>query len=129
VGGVDLSDLGGGHPPELHLWVRAPAAPDDLITAQAMLAYASEVYFVATALRPHEGISQAMVFSTFTPAVLSHGLAFHDTTFQASDWLLFVLSSPHTATGRIFGQADVFTEQGVLVASAWQENLLRPLPR
>jgi acyl-CoA thioesterase II len=128
VGGADLADLRGGDPPELHLWIRTPAGPDGPVAAKAMLAYASEPFFVAAALRPHEGISQAMVYTTFTPAVVSHSMAFHDASFQASDWLLFAIASPQVAAGRVFGRADVFTERGAFVASVWQENLLRPLP-
>ena len=126
VGDVDLSDLCGGNPPELNLWMRVPGAPPDPLIAQAMLAYCTEPFFVATALRPHEGVSQAKSYVTYAPAVTSHGVAFHDRSFRASEWLLFALSSPHSARGRVFGRADVYTESGDLVASAWQENLLRP---
>jgi acyl-CoA thioesterase-2 len=127
VDGVDLGDLRGGNPPELHVWMRVPDAPPGPLVAQAMLAYCSEMFFVATALRPHEGVSQAKAYSTFAPAVVSHAVAFHDGSFDASDWLLFAFSSPHTAAGRVFGRADVFSEAGVLLASVWQENLLRPV--
>jgi acyl-CoA thioesterase-2 len=127
AGGVDLNDLNGGNPPEVHLWMRVPDAPPDPLVAQAMLAYCTEPFFVATALRPHEGVSQTKSYSLFTPAVTSHGVAFHDRAFRASDWLLFALSSPHSGQGRVFGRADVFNQAGELVASAWQENLLRPI--
>jgi acyl-CoA thioesterase-2 len=125
--GVDLSDPAGGHPPEVHLWMRVPEAPPDPIVAQAMLAYCSEPFFAATGLRPHENMSQAHFYVTIAPAVTSHGVAFHDRSFRASDWLLFAFSSPHTSQGRVFGRADVFDEDGQSVASVWQENLLRPV--
>jgi acyl-CoA thioesterase-2 len=125
--GVDLSDPAGGHPPELHLWMRVPDAPPDPIIAQAMLAYCSEPFFAAAALRPHENVSQANFYVTFAPAVTSHGVAFHDRSFVASDWLLFVFTSPHAGHGRVFGRADVFNEAGQSVASVWQENLFRPV--
>jgi len=126
VGDVDLSDPTGGGPAAVELWVRAPDAPDDLLVAQALLAYATEPHFVGTALRPHEGVSQAHSYERFVPAVVSHGLQFH-APFRARQWLLLALSSPHHAAGRVVGRGDVFTEEGELVASCWQENLLRPV--
>jgi acyl-CoA thioesterase II len=127
VGDVDFADPGGGFPPEILVWVWVPGAPDDTTVAKAMIAYASEAYFVATALRPHAGMSQASLFTELTPAVVSHGLAFHDHSVRVSDWLLYAFTSPHLAAGRVFGRGDVFTSDGRLVASVVQENLLRPV--
>ena len=77
--------------------------------------------------RPHDGVSQASLFTELTPAVLSHGIAFHDHSVRVTDWLLFAFTSPHLEAGRVFGRGDVFTRTGHLVASMWQENLLRPV--
>ena len=94
-----------------------------------MIAYCSEMYFVGTAFRPHEGVSTADAFSSYTPAVVSHSLSFHDPSVSSSEWLLYVFSSPHMAQGRIFGRGDIYTVDGHLVASITQENLLRPISR
>src|SRR5262245_47627245 len=126
VGGVDLTDPAGGEPPELLLWVRADGLADVPNAAAAMLAFAGESYFVGTALRPHVGVSQADAFSRYTPSVVSHGIAFHDAVVE-SEWWLFVFTVPHLGDGRLFGRGDVFAEDGRLLASIWQENLMRPL--
>jgi acyl-CoA thioesterase II len=128
-GGVDLSDPTGGHRAEVRLWMRAPNTPPRRDASQAMIAYCSEMYFVATAFRPHYGISTTDAFSSYTPAVVSHSLAFHDPSVSSREWLLYVFSSPHMADGRIFGRGDVYGVDGRLVASIAQENLLRPISR
>jgi acyl-CoA thioesterase II len=127
VGDVDLSDAAPGGAPDLLVWGRSTVPVDSVEAGQAMLAYASEPLFVGTALLPHDGYSQSHAYSTFVPAVVSHTVAFHDTTVGRGGWWLFVLSSPHLAGGRVFGRADVFTDDGILLASVTQENLLRPI--
>jgi len=94
--------------------------------AKAMVAFAGESYFVGTALRPHDGVSQSQSFRRFVPAVVSHGVAYHDSPV-AGEWWLYVLTVPQLANGRLFGRGDVFAEDGRLVASIWQENLMRPV--
>jgi acyl-CoA thioesterase-2 len=128
-GGVDLSDATGGHAPEVRMWMRAPNTPLPRLASHAMIAYCSEMHFVATAFRPHHGISITDAFSSYTPAVVSHSLAFHDPSVSSREWLLYVFSSPHMAHGRIFGRGDVYDIDGRLVASVTQENLLRPISR
>jgi acyl-CoA thioesterase-2 len=57
-------------------------------------------------------------------ASLDHALWFH----QPSDltrWHLFVQDSPSASGGRGFNRADVFAQDGRLVASAAQEALIR----
>jgi len=126
VGGVDLSADGTVGPPEMCVWARATGLPDVPNAAKGMVALAGESYFVGTALRPHADLSPAQSFSRFAPAVVSHGLAFHDTVVE-SEWWLLVMAVPHLAHGRLFGRGDVFSEDGRLLASIWQENLMRPL--
>ncbi len=128
VGGVDLSTPDVTGPAELFAWVRFPGAPDDDALDRALLAYASEPLFFGTALRPHAGLGQAMVYTELVPAVVTHHLTYHD-RLRASEWFLLALSSPHVGRGRIFGSGSVFTGDGRLVASVTQENQLRRMPR
>jgi acyl-CoA thioesterase len=126
VGGVDLNDPDDVGPPELAVWTRFPDAPVDDAINRALLAFASEPLFFAAALRPHAGLSQASVYSEIIPAVITHSIYFH-APIRASSWMLLQLTSPHVGRGRIYGYGSVFDVDGQLVASANQENQLRPV--
>ena len=45
--------------------------------------------------------------------------------FDASRWLLLAHEAPYAGRGRGYGRAHVFTEEGALVASFVQENMIR----
>ncbi len=123
VGGVDLASRGAGRA-ELQLWMRAEKAPDDLTTSQALLAHATDLTLIGTALRPFEGLSQADTMRKFHSAVTSHTLWFHQ-PFDARRWLLLDQHSPVVARGRAFGRGDVYDAAGGLVASYAQESMIR----
>lgn len=125
VGGVALTDPGVG-PPELGVWTRFPGAPDDVATAQAMLAYASDGFLIGTAMRPHEGFDQSMAHVTVATTVLTHTISFHD-TFDAADWLLLSHRSTFAGGGRAHGGAVVHTADGRHVASFVQDSMLRAM--
>ena len=48
--------------------------------------------------------------------------------FSSDEWLLIDHESVHAGNGRVFGRADVFTENGRLVASFSQDALVRVWP-
>lgn len=125
VGGVDLSDPTVG-PPRLDVWSRFPGAPDDLLTAQALLAYASDGFLIGTAMRPHEGLDQSMAHVSVATTVLTHTLSFHD-PFLGSEWLLLGHESIHAGRGRAHGRATVHTPDGRHVASYVQDSMLRAM--
>ena len=127
VGDVDISDPDLVGPPELDVWTRFPGAPDDVLTAQAVLAFASDGFLIGTAMRPHAGVGQSQAHRTLATGVVSHTLTFHE-PFPADDWLLLAHRSPHAGHGRSYGRADVFTPAGALVASYVQDAMLRPMP-
>ena len=89
------------------------------------LAYMSDMDFVSTSMLPH-GPELATV--TLQGASLDHALWFHR-EFRADDWLLFAKESPITAGARGFVRGSFFDRDGVLVASATQECLIRPRER
>ena len=128
VGDVDISDPDLVGPPELDVWTRFPGAPDDVLTAQAVLAFASDGFLIGTAMRPHAGVGQSQAHRTLATGVVSHTLTFHE-PFPADDWLLLAHRSPHAGHGRSYGRADVFTPGGALVASYVQDAMLRPMPQ
>jgi acyl-CoA thioesterase-2 len=124
VGGVDLSAKEKG-PAEYQMWMRATgAAGQPLAVQQALLAHATDLTIIGTALRPFEGVSQADSTVTLHTAVTSHNVWFHQ-AFDMSDWLLLAQTSPVVAGGRAFGRGDVFTAKGEVVASFAQESMIR----
>jgi acyl-CoA thioesterase-2 len=128
VGGVDVSDPALTGPAALQLWVRFRGAPaDDGTLARALLAYATDGWLIATAMRPHQGIGQSMAHREISTGVVSHSLSFHG-ELDPNEWLLIDHQSSFAGGGRSFGSANVFTEAGDLVASFTQEALLRYFP-
>jgi acyl-CoA thioesterase II len=127
VDGVDIADPSAVGPPELNVWTRFVGAPDDQTTSQALLAFATDGFLIGTAMRPHEGVGQAQAHVTLSTGVVSHTLTFHE-PFAASDWVLLAHHSPYAGRGRSYGRADAFTEEGQLIASLVQDNMIRATP-
>jgi acyl-CoA thioesterase-2 len=124
VGGVDLADRAAA-PARLDWWMRAAPVPDEPALHQALLAHATDLTLIGTALRPFEGISQADSTVTLHTAVTSHTVWFHQ-PFRVDAWLQISQHSPVVAGGRSYGRGDVFAG-GELVASFAQEAMVRRL--
>jgi acyl-CoA thioesterase II len=107
--------------------VRFAGAPADDAILRALLAYPTDGWLIATALRPHLGFGQAMAHREISTGVVSHSISFED-AFAPDEWLLIDHESVHAGNGRVFGRADVFTEAGRLVASFSQDALVRAWP-
>jgi acyl-CoA thioesterase-2 len=130
VSDVDLSspDV---HPPRFQFWMKTPAvtslgAEDSDWTHQALLAHATDLTIIGTALLPVEGLSQADTGTRFHSAVTSHTLWFH-APFRLDEWVLVDQVAPVLEGSRGFGRGDVWTADGRLVASFAQESMIRPL--
>jgi acyl-CoA thioesterase II len=125
VGGVDTWDpdspLG---PAELYVWIRLPDTADDPALAQALLAYGTDGFLIGTAMRPHAGIGQNMAHRNIATGVVSHTLTFHEPV-EVGTWLLMAHESPYAGRGASYGRAHVFHQDGSLVASFVQENVIR----
>ncbi len=108
--------------PVRHVWFRSIGAlPNDALTHQAILAYASDYGLLITALQPH-GI--AFRDPGLQLASLDHSLWMHR-PFRADEWLLYSVDSPIATGGRGFVRGQVFSRSGELVASVAQEGLIR----
>jgi acyl-CoA thioesterase II len=108
--------------PKFHVWIRAAhTLPDDLALHQSLLAYASDLTLLDSALIAHGR-------SLFEPAIqaasLDHALWFHR-PFRMDQWLLYAQDSPSTHAARGFSRGMIFTRDGHLVASVAQEGLIR----
>jgi acyl-CoA thioesterase II len=126
AGGVDIRDPEAVGPPDLDVWTRFAGAPDDPALDQALLAYATDGFLIATAMRPHPGVGQAQAHVTVSTGVVSHTLTFHEPA-PVGEWLLLSHHSPYAGHGRSYGTARVFRADGALVASYVQDGMIRPL--
>lgn len=107
--------------PRQMVWFRAREnCGDDVALNQTLLAYASDYSLLGTALLPHG----ATWLSNVQTASLDHILWFHRPT-NFSRWHLYVQDSPSASGARGFNRGAVYRDDGVLVASAAQEGLLR----
>jgi acyl-CoA thioesterase-2 len=124
VDGVDVMTPEITGPPELHVWARFSHAPDDQAVHQALLSWYTDPFLIAAAMRPHDGIGQAMAHDTVSTGVLTHTLSFHEPV-DATRWLLLANRSIVAGHGRTYGMGQVFTEDGQQVASYVQDNMVR----
>jgi acyl-CoA thioesterase-2 len=108
--------------PHQAVWVRATGPlPDDRALNQCVLAYASDMTLLDTALLPH-GIG--WFDNCVQMASIDHAMWFHR-PFRADQWLLYVQDSPSAFGARGFSRGLVYTQDGTLVASVAQEGLMR----
>jgi acyl-CoA thioesterase-2 len=125
VDGVDLGAREAG-PAIFQFWMQTPSLPDGPALHQALLAHATDLTVIGTALRPVEGLSQEDTMTRFHSAVTSHSLWFHQ-PFRVDEWLLVDQVGPVLAGGRAYGRGDVWSADGRLVASFAQESMIRML--
>lgn len=112
----------GARPPVKHLWMRArDRLDDDPELHRNLLAYVSDYELLGTATLPHE-----LSFETrpLLMASLDHALWFHR-PFRVDDWLLYAIESPTSHGGRGFCRGQIFTRDGILIASVAQEGVIR----
>ena len=105
-----------------NVWIRATGTlPDDPAIHQCVLAYASDMSLLDTALVRH---GRTLFEKEFMGASLDHALWFHR-PFRADDWLLYAQESPNMIGSRGFARGLIFRRDGALVASVAQEGLVR----
>ncbi len=108
--------------PKQYVWIRANGElPDNQLIHQYLLGYASDWGFITTSLHPH-GIT--LISPGLQIATIDHSIWFHR-PFRMDDWLLFSIESPNAGNSRGLVRGEVFNRQGVLVATAVQEGLIR----
>jgi acyl-CoA thioesterase II len=124
VDAVDLMTPDITGPPELYVWTRFSHAPEDQAVHQALLSWYTDPFLIASALRPHDGVGQAMAHDTISTGVITHTLSFHEPV-DATKWNLLANRSIFAGHGRTYGMGQVFTSGGQQVASYVQDNLVR----
>jgi len=94
---------------------------DDAHMHQVILAYASDMNLLSTAMRPYGVHWQTPGFQS---ASLDHAMWFHKPA-DFNQWHLYVHDSPSASDGRGLIRGQIYAEDGTLVASVAQEGLMR----
>ena len=109
--------------PRTGVWMRmrAPAGPDPVMQ-RALLAYASDMMFLRNAMLPH---SIRPGSDKVQAASLDHAVWFHKTP-DFDRWHLFASESPWAGKARGLNRGHFYDQEGQMVATVTQENLMRP---
>jgi acyl-CoA thioesterase-2 len=108
--------------PAQNVWFRATGKlPSDPAIQEAVLAYASDMTLLDTSLFAH---GRAVFDPSLQVASLDHAMWFHR-PFNMEKWHLYTQDSPTASGARGLTRGSIFSEDGILVASAVQEGLIR----
>lgn len=114
----------GARKPAFALWMRATGTlPDDQAIHRCVLAYASDMTLLDTSLAVH---GRSVFDGNIQGASLDHAMWFHQ-PFRADEWMLYSQDSPFAGGARGLSRGQIFTRDGVHIASVAQEGLIRPL--
>ena len=106
------------------LWIRfAREITEDAVLGSCLLAYASDMGLVSTALLPH---NQSVARQSVQMASLDHSLWIHRPV-PVNEWLLFHKRTTSAEGARGLVHAEFYSQTGALIASVSQEGLLREL--
>tara|TARA_R110002012_G_scaffold312248_1_gene522729 strand:+ start:313437 stop:314306 length:870 start_codon:yes stop_codon:yes gene_type:complete len=114
-------------PPFTDIWFKLKGEVGDLELAikQQILTYISDYNILSVAIQPNASKAH---WGNLLTASLDHSMWFFR-EFDLNDWMLFSLESPSTGNARGFAKGNIFTRDGVLVASVAQEGLMRPITK
>lgn len=108
--------------PTQNVWLKADGKlPDDPLLHACIIAYASDLTLLDTAMLPH-GVD--VTRKKFMMASLDHAIWFHKPC-RADEWLLYHQHSPHASNARALAYGEIFTEKGDHVLTVMQEGLVR----
>jgi acyl-CoA thioesterase-2 len=111
---------------EQHVWIRANGhLPDDPLLHACVVAYASDLTLLDTAVMAHEIKYDD---GAFMIASLDHAMWFHR-PFRADEWLLYHQKSPSAYGARGLAEGFIYTRDGRLAITVIQEGLMRPVIR
>ena len=109
-------------PARQDVWLRASGPiPADHNVQAAVLAYASDMTLLDTALYPH---GRKIFDADLQVASLDHSMWFHR-PIDVNQWHLYTQDAPNTSGSRGLTRGSLYAEDGTLVASVAQEGLLR----
>jgi acyl-CoA thioesterase II len=109
---------------EQHVWIRANGRlPDDPLLHACVVAYASDLTLLDTAVMAHQINYED---DDFMIASLDHAMWFHR-PFRADEWLLYHQKSPSAYGARGLAEGFIYTRDGGLAITVMQEGLMRPV--
>ncbi|CAM1349196.1 acyl-CoA thioesterase [Tenacibaculum insulae] len=120
---LEIKDL----PPVVDVWFKLKGDLVDLNLAlkQQILTYISDYNILTACLNPNASVAN---FGNTQMASLDHSMWFYR-DFDFNDWMLFSIESPNSFGARGFACGNIYTREGVLVASVAQEGLMRPMKK
>jgi acyl-CoA thioesterase II len=111
-----------------YYWMKARSMPQPCEASfqKCILGYLSDLFFIGSGsrtlgLRPYTKGPQGVTMST----TLDHSICFYDDNFDCGNWLLYVMSSPRSQSGRSYVRGQLYNEGGKLVAVTTQEGVVR----
>ena len=114
----------GGVPVEM-AWHRFERPLASQAANQAVLAWATCGNIIGLAMRPHrDRVRIEDAHASISTGVIAQTIHFVD-RFDVSQWLLVGHEATKAATGRVYGDGRVFTQDGTLVATFHQDSMAR----
>lgn len=115
-----------GGVPVMCFWTRMPGPVGSLAASQAILAWATNGWFIELSMRPHrDTVRIEDAHRSLSTGVIGHTLSFHR-EFDAGSWVLLSHEATFAGKGRIHGRGAAHTENGTLVATFSQDSMLKP---
>jgi acyl-CoA thioesterase-2 len=109
--------------PAQDVWIKANGLlPDDPLLHACVVAYASDLTLLDTAMLPH---GQEMARAEFQIASIDHAMWFHR-PFRADEWLLYHQQSPFAGNSRGLAEGAIYSANGQRSVTVMQEGLMRP---
>lgn len=118
---VDPADPSVREGPRCVWWKSRETLPDDPAIHQCTLAYASDLTLAEASLHRH---GRTWLDPNMIVVSIDHSIWFHR-PFRADEWLLYVTESPTASAGRGMNFGRLYTQDGRMVATVAQENLMR----
>ncbi|GIU88043.1 MAG: acyl-CoA thioesterase II [Acidimicrobiia bacterium] len=114
----------GTREPEQLVWIRANGSlPDDPLLHACVVAYASDLTLLDTAVMAH---ANSWDDDRFMIASLDHAMWFHR-PMRADEWLLYHQKSPSAQAARGLAEGFIYRRDGALAVTVIQEGLIRPV--
>ena len=118
------SETAGGVP-VMCFWTRMPGPVGSLAASQAILAWATNGWFIELSMRPHrDTVRIEDAHRSLSTGVIGHTLNFHR-EFDAGSWILVSHEATFAGKGRIHGRGAAHTEDGTLIATFSQDSMLK----
>ena len=109
-------------------WHRYGPEVESQAANQGIAGWATCGNIIGLAMRPHrDTIRIEDAHRTLSTGVIAHTLHFLD-RLDVSQWLLIQMSGTKAANGRVYGQGEVFTAEGQLVATFQQDSMAKAAP-